>query len=64
MALEPEFWAILDAIGAELSLSRAGLMIRIDDWRGRRPWRHPAASSPCNGRAATAALQKRRPHER
>ncbi|ANF53849.1 ribbon-helix-helix domain-containing protein [Brevundimonas diminuta] len=37
VALEPEFWAILDAIGAELSLSRAGLMIRIDDWRGRRP---------------------------
>lgn len=37
MALEPEFWAVLDAIGAELSLSRASLMIRIDAWRGRRP---------------------------
>ena len=37
VALEPEFWAVLDAIGAELNLSRAALLIRIDAWRGRRP---------------------------
>ncbi len=37
VALEPEFWAVLDAIAAELALSRSGLRIRIDAWRGRRP---------------------------
>jgi len=37
VALEPEFWAVLDAIGEVLALSRAELMIRIDAWRGRRP---------------------------
>lgn len=37
VALEPEFWAVLDQIGAELSASRAELLIRIDEWRGRRP---------------------------
>jgi len=39
VALEPEFWAVLDAIAAELALSRSGLLIRIDAWRGRRPCR-------------------------
>ncbi|MNY34175.1 hypothetical protein D3C86_1684960 [compost metagenome] len=28
---------MLDAIGAELNLGRAALLIRIDRWRGRRP---------------------------
>lgn len=37
VALEPEFWAVLDAIAATLDLSRSGLLIRIDGWRGRRP---------------------------
>jgi len=37
VALEPEFWAVLDAIAAELALSRSNLLIRIDAWRGRRP---------------------------
>jgi predicted DNA-binding ribbon-helix-helix protein len=37
VALEPEFWDVLDAVAAELALSRSGLLIRIDDWRGRRP---------------------------
>ena len=37
VALEPEFWAILDGIGEHLSLSKAELLIRIDEWRGRRP---------------------------
>ena len=37
VALEPEFWAILDSIGEELAASKAELLIRIDAWRGRRP---------------------------
>lgn len=37
VALEPEFWAVLDAIAEELALSRSALLIRIDGWRGRRP---------------------------
>lgn len=37
VALEPEFWAVLDAVAAQLTLSRSGLLIRIDAWRGRRP---------------------------
>lgn len=37
VALEPEFWAVLDSIGEHLNLSKAELLIRIDEWRGRRP---------------------------
>lgn len=37
VALEPEFWAVLDNIGDLLKLTRAELLIRIDAWRGRRP---------------------------
>lgn len=37
VALEPEFWAVLDLIAADLALSRSALLIRIDAWRGRRP---------------------------
>ena len=37
VALEPEFWAVLDVIGAELNLGRAALLIRLDERRGRRP---------------------------
>ncbi|HYC97826.1 ribbon-helix-helix domain-containing protein [Brevundimonas sp.] len=37
VALEPEFWAVLDAVAAELKLTHAGLMKRIDERRGRRP---------------------------
>ena len=37
VALEPEFWAILDAEAAERGLSQAGLMAWIDETRGRRP---------------------------
>lgn len=37
VALEPEFWAVLDRIGAELNLGRAALLIRLDERRGRRP---------------------------
>lgn len=37
VALEPQFWAVLDGIGDELGLTRAGLMKRIDERRGRTP---------------------------
>ena len=37
VALEPEFWTVLDTIGAEMGLSQAGLMKRIDETRGRTP---------------------------
>ena len=37
VALEPEFWAVLDAIAAERALSQAGLLAWIDQTRGRRP---------------------------
>ncbi len=37
VALEPQFWAVLDGIGAELGLGQAALMKRIDQRRGRTP---------------------------
>lgn len=37
VALEPEFWAVLDAIAAERGLSHAGLLVWVDETRGRRP---------------------------
>jgi predicted DNA-binding ribbon-helix-helix protein len=37
VALEVEFWTVLDAIAAETGLSQAGLMKRIDERRGRTP---------------------------
>jgi predicted DNA-binding ribbon-helix-helix protein len=37
VALEPAFWAVLDGIAAELGLTHAGLMKRIDEGRGRTP---------------------------
>lgn len=37
VALEPEFWAVLDAVAAAGGLSQAGLMKRIDQRRGRTP---------------------------
>ncbi len=37
VALEPEFWAVLDQIGAQMDLGHAGLMKRIDERRGRVP---------------------------
>lgn len=37
VALEPEFWTILDAIAREAGISQAALMKRIDETRGRRP---------------------------
>lgn len=37
VALEPAFWTVLDAVAVHLDLSRAGLMKRIDERRGRTP---------------------------
>ena len=37
VALEPEFWAILDRIADKRGLSHAGLLVWIDQTRGRRP---------------------------
>ena len=37
VALEAEFWTVLDSVGAETGLSHAGLMKRIDETRGRTP---------------------------
>ena len=37
VALEPEFWAVLDEIAAHDGLTAAGLVARIDTQRGRRP---------------------------
>ncbi|MEW6538753.1 MAG: ribbon-helix-helix domain-containing protein [Pseudomonadota bacterium] len=37
VALEPEFWTVLDRIAAARSLSKAQLLAEIDAGRGRRP---------------------------
>lgn len=37
LALEPEFWAVLEAMAAERNLSLAGLVGALDDARGARP---------------------------
>jgi predicted DNA-binding ribbon-helix-helix protein len=37
LALEPEFWAVLDEAAAAQGLSLAGLIARIDAVRGTRP---------------------------
>ncbi|QIF81927.1 ribbon-helix-helix domain-containing protein [Brevundimonas sp. 'scallop'] len=37
VALEPEFWAVLDRIAAARGLSKAQLLAEIDAGRGRRP---------------------------
>lgn len=37
LALEPEFWAVLDAAATEDGISTAALIVRIDAGRGERP---------------------------
>lgn len=37
VALEPEFWAVLDRIAQTRNLSKAQLLAEIDAGRGRRP---------------------------
>ena len=36
LALEPEFWAVLEAMAQAQELSLAGLILRIDEARGAR----------------------------
>ena len=37
MALEPEFWAVLDEMAQTEGLSLAALIVRLDQSRGERP---------------------------
>ncbi len=37
IALEPEFWALIEAIAASRGVSLAALIAEIDDGRGGRP---------------------------
>lgn len=37
VALEPEFWAVLDEMAAARGLSLAGLVRELDETRGPRP---------------------------
>ena len=37
VALEPEFWAVLDEMAAGRGLSLAALIVSIDRGRGKRP---------------------------
>ena len=37
VALEPEFWAVLDEVAEARGLSHAGLLAWLDQTRGRRP---------------------------
>ena len=37
MALEPEFWAVLDEMAGARAVSLAGLIAQIDEARGERP---------------------------
>lgn len=53
VALEPEFWAVLDTIAAERGLSHAGLLVWVDETRGRRP-----LASACRVLALTWTAQK------
>jgi predicted DNA-binding ribbon-helix-helix protein len=51
IALEPEFWTVLEAMAAVDAMSLAGLIGRIDDARAGRP-----LASAC--RVAALAFQK------
>ena len=37
VALEEEFWAVLDAFADDRKMSRAGFLAWVDETRGRRP---------------------------
>ena len=37
LALEPEFWAVLDEMARSRGLSVAGLVLHLDETRGQRP---------------------------
>lgn len=53
IALEPEFWAVLDAMAAERGSSLAQLVISIDRTRGERP-----LASACRVAALKHAQQR------
>ncbi len=53
LALEPEFWEVLDALARSESLSVAGLIAQVDEGRGDRP-----LASAC--RVAALAFAARR----
>ena len=50
MALEPEFWAVLENMAKSESLSMAGLIAKVDQGRGERP-----LASACRVAALTFA---------
>ena len=50
LALEPEFWAVLDEAAAADGISLAQLIVRIDEARGDRP-----LASACRVYALTRA---------
>lgn len=54
VALEPEFWAVLDQVAARRGLSQAGLLAAIDAGRGRRP-----LASACRLLALESAASER-----
>lgn len=53
VALEPEFWAVLDRMAEAAGESRAGFMARLDAARGRRP-----LASTCRTTALAWALDQ------
>ncbi len=57
VALEPEFWAVLDRVAAERGLSQAGLLAWIDETRGRR-----SLASACRLLALSHAQSMPRSH--
>jgi predicted DNA-binding ribbon-helix-helix protein len=50
MALEPEFWAVLEEMAQAQTLSLAALIARLDETRGERP-----LASACRVAALTFA---------
>ena len=50
MALEPEFWAVLEEMAQQQAVSLAGLIARLDETRGERP-----LASACRVAALTFA---------
>ena len=50
IALEPEFWAVLEEMAQDQALSLAGLIARLDETRGERP-----LASACRVAALTFA---------
>ncbi|CAN5699814.1 ribbon-helix-helix domain-containing protein [soil metagenome] len=50
MALEPEFWAVLEDMAQQQAVSLAGLIARLDETRGERP-----LASACRVAALTFA---------